>query len=100
MSSVGRRTAGCLARLQGARRTGGTRATENAASVSLRGPRGNVEQRGAFPWGAHQRDQANAKRLWTQDGGPGNDSGIYRQPGRALSKSLLAAWVDLRPAAG
>jgi hypothetical protein len=22
--------------------------------------RGNVEQRGAFPWGAHQRDRANA----------------------------------------
>src|SRR4029453_13748957 len=43
----GRRPAGCLARPQGARRTGGTRATENAA-------------RG-------QRDQANAKRLWTQD---------------------------------
>jgi len=35
--------------------------------VYLRGPRGNVEQRGAFPWGADQRDQANAKRLWTRD---------------------------------
>ena len=42
-------------------------ATENAASVFLRGPRGNVEQRGAFPWGAHQRDRANARRLWTRD---------------------------------
>jgi hypothetical protein len=84
----------------GSPRTGGTRATENAASVSLRGPRGNVEERGAFPWGAHQRDQANGKRLWAQDTGPGDDGGIYRRPGRALSKSLLAARVDLRPAAG
>ena len=37
-------------------RSGGTRGTVNAASVNLRG-RGNVEQRGAFPWGAHQRDR-------------------------------------------
>jgi len=51
----------------GSPRTGGTRATENAASVSLRGPRGNVEQRGAFPWGANQWDQATAKRLWTRE---------------------------------
>ena len=89
-----------IGKAAGSPRTGGTRATENAASVSLRGPRGNVEQRGAFPWGAHQRDQANAKRLWAQDTGPGDDGGIYRRPGRALSKSLLAARVDLRPAAG
>jgi hypothetical protein len=34
------------------RRSGGTRGSENAASVSLRGPRGNEEQRGTFPWGA------------------------------------------------
>src|SRR5512132_425055 len=42
-------------------RSGATWASENAASVYLRGPRGNVEQRGAFPWGAHQRDRADAK---------------------------------------
>jgi hypothetical protein len=47
----------------------GTRATENAASAYVRGSRGNVEQRGAFPWGAHQRDRANAKRLWARDTG-------------------------------
>jgi hypothetical protein len=38
-------------------RSGATRASENTASVSLRGPRGHEEQRGAFPWGAHQRDR-------------------------------------------
>jgi hypothetical protein len=38
-------------------RSGGTRGSENAASVYLRGGRGNVEQRGAFPWGAHERDR-------------------------------------------
>jgi hypothetical protein len=32
-------------------RSGATWASENAASVYVRGPRGNVEQRGAFPWG-------------------------------------------------
>src|SRR4029450_5934578 len=41
----GQRTAGWLARPQGARRTGGTWATENAAR--------------------RQRDQANARSLWT-----------------------------------
>jgi hypothetical protein len=30
-------------------------------------PRKRGEQRGAFPWGAHQRDPANAKRLWTRE---------------------------------
>jgi hypothetical protein len=43
-------------------RNGATWASENAANVSLRGPRGNEEQRGTFPWGAHQRDRADAKR--------------------------------------
>jgi hypothetical protein len=47
-------------------RSGATWASENAASVYLRGPRGNVERRGAFPWGAHQRDQADAKGLRTR----------------------------------
>ena len=39
----------------------------------LRGPRGNVDQRGAFPWGAHQGDRANPKRR--RDTGPGVSAG-------------------------
>src|SRR4249920_1086542 len=82
-------------------RTGGTRATENAASVYLRGPRGNVEHRGAFPWGAHQRDLATAKRPWTQDTGVPLSNGRWPQWVTAVQwESQVSRWQKVGRRAG
>jgi hypothetical protein len=49
-------------------------ATEDAATVDLRGPGGNVQQRGTSPWGAHQRDRANARDFGHATLGPASET--------------------------